>query len=176
MKQIIRQGVFESNSSSSHSISIMTAPQTVQIPNKIHFSIHTYNHHADDDMCTVEGRANYLYSIAMWQEEEERFKKVIRRLLGDKVELIFDDEPDWWGEDGDDWNDRWDLINHQASEEALQLFGRVMVDDTLLLNYLFDDKTEVEICGDWAIQGVTGGINRMVFGYIKAQEGEWEDE
>ena len=175
MKQIIRQGVFESNSSSSHSISIMATPQTVQIPNKIHFRIHTYNHYADDNMNTVEGRANYLYSIAMWREEENRFKKVIRRLLDDRVELIFEGAPDWWRED-DDWNERWDLINHQASEEALQLFGRVMADDTLLLNYLFDDKTEVEICGDWAIQGVTGGSDRAVFGYTTEQVEEWEDE
>lgn len=179
MKKIIRQGVFESNSSSSHSISIMRMPQEVELPKTIHFAIHTFHHYPydGDDMDKLSGRANYLYSIAVWREDEKEFKKHMRRLLGDKIKLVFGRKPKWWNEDDDDdWNYAWDLINCNAREEAMTLYSEVMSDDVLMMNYLFDDKTEVEICGDWMIKGVTDDEDRWFTGYGKKQVEAWDDE
>lgn len=179
MKKIVRQKVFETNSSSSHSISIVRTLQEFELPKTIHFAIHTFSHYPydGDDMSSLEGRANYLYSIAVWQEDEKEFKKHMKRLLGDKVKLVFGRKPRWWQEDeDDDWNYAWDLINHHAREEAMTLYSEVMNDDALMMNYLFDDKTEVEICGDWMIKGVADDEDRLVIGYGKKRVEEWEDE
>ena len=173
MKNIIRRNTFETNSSSSHSISIVTTKQDLKLPKKIRFRIHEFNNYPEDDfMGEMSGRANYLYSISVYLDEQEEFVERMTNLLGDKVKLYFAPTPNWWEDDYEDF--RWCLINHQACEEARKLFDTVMVDDTLLMNYLFDDKTDIEICGDWAIKGVVDDDDRLVIGYGKKKVEEWE--
>lgn len=176
MKKIIRRNTFETNSSSSHSISIVKNEQELQFPKKIRFKIHSFNHYPEDGdyMDEMSGRANYLYSIAVYLDEHEEFQERITKLLGDKVKLYFDPTPNWWEDEFDDL--RWTLINHQAQDEARELFEKIMEDDVLLLNYLFDDKTDIEICGDWAIKGVKDDDDRLVFGYGKKKVEEWDNE
>ncbi len=181
MKKIIRKGVFESNSSSSHSISIMNEPQEWTLPRVLHFRIHTFHNFPEDDdwMGEVSGRANYIYSIATARELREEFIERVKTLLKDKnIKLIFDNEPKWWQDEYEttQWDCRWDLINHQAYDVSNKLFNAVMEDDTLLMNYLFDDKTDIEICGDWMIQGVEDGEDRWIAGYGRKQVEEWDNE
>lgn len=169
MKRIVRRNTFETNSSSSHSISIVTSKQDLELPKKIRFKIHEFNDYPEDndDMSSMEGRANYLYSISVCLDEHEEFVERITNLLGDKIKLYFVDPPKWQDDDYDDI--RWCLINHQARGEARELFDTVMINDTLLMNYLFDDKTDIEICGDWAINGVEDNEDRLVIGYGKKE-------
>jgi hypothetical protein len=173
MKKIIRQGVFESNSSSSHSISIVQTKQEFELPKTLHFAIHSFHDYPEDGdwMDELSGRANYLYSISYYLEEEERFKKHMKKLLGDKVNLVFGRTPKYWEEDDD--YPAWHLINHQVREEVGSLFYKVMHDDVLLMNYLFDDKTDIEICSDGAIKGVKDDEGRLVIGYGRKRVEEW---
>lgn len=175
MKKIIRRSVFESNSSSSHSISIVQAKQEFELPKTLHFAIHSFHDYPEDGdwMDELSGRANYLYSIAYYLEKEKEFKKHIKQLLGGKVKLVFGIKPRWWKEED---YDGWNLINHQVRDEVQTLFSEVMSDDVLLMNYLFDDKTDIEICSDGSIQGVKDDEGRLVIGYGKKQVGEWENE
>lgn len=172
MKRIIREGVFESNSSSSHSISVVTKKQKFELPKKLTFEVHEFNNcpEDDDDMDTVEGRANYLYAAAISFDQRKEFKKRVKKLLGEKIELKFKKIPKWMKEEG-----YCNLINHQALDEAEALLNVCMDKDKILMNYLFDDKTEIEICGDWAMKGVTSGEDRLVFGYTKEDVRKWEN-
>ena len=171
MKRIIREGVFESNSSSSHSISIVTKKQKFDLPKKLTFEVHEFHNHPedDDDMDTVEGKANYLYAAAISFDRRKEFKKRVKKLLGEKIELKFKKVPKWMKEE------HWLLINHEALPEAEALLDTCMNKDKILMNYLFDDKTEVEICGDWAVKGVTSGEDRLVFGCTKEDVRRWEN-
>lgn len=156
MKKIIRRRVFESNSSSSHSVSIMREPQEVQIPDKIHFEVHQFHDYPwdDDYMDELSGRANYLYACALQTGAEEMLKQTLHKLLPN-TELIFD-----LNVYGNEWCY---LINHQAYETAKALVIELLGDKGLLLNYLFDDKTDIAIAGDWVGAAAKQGKDRIYF-------------
>ena len=156
MKKIIRRGVFESNSSSSHSISIVMEPQEVKIPKKIHFRVHQFHDYPwdDDYMDEMSGRANYLYACAIQHEEEDLFKAVLRAMLP-KTILIFDEldiEDDWCY-----------LINHQAYDTSGRLYRTLMENKELMFNYLFDDQTDVVITSDSSDAEAKRGKDRVYF-------------
>ena len=169
MKRIIREGVFESNSSSSHSISIMKEPQEYVYPEEIHFEIHEFHDYPwdDDDMSSLEGRANYLYACAIAHKMENEFKKIMNEMLP-STRLIFDNLETYDDEDDDFWS-RY-LINQAVYEDVGDLLYVLMQDEILLLNYLLDDTTEVALGRDGS-EWVTGGEDRFVIGNTEEREG-----
>ncbi|MCR1959859.1 hypothetical protein CWE04_11440 [Thomasclavelia cocleata] len=160
MKRIIRKNTFETNSSSSHSFSICIKDKKISHPKEINFEAHEFHNYPfdGDDMSSMQGRANYLYSIAIQCFMENKLKEALQKALPN-TKLKFEHE---YREIKNTY-----LINHQAQYAGSDLLDRVLEDSVLLINYLLDDKTDVLITGDYDYSGVTGGNDRFVIGDVK---------
>lgn len=160
MKRIIRKNTFETNSSSSHSFSICIKDKKISHPKEINFEAHEFHDYPfdGDDMSSMQGRANYLYSIAIQRFMENKLKEALQKALPN-TKLKFEHE-------SREIKNTY-LINHQAQYEASDILDKVLEDSTLLTNYLLDDETEVLITSDWDDSGVTGRDGRFVIGNVE---------
>lgn len=159
MKRIIRKNTFETNSSSSHSFSICIKDKKISHPKDINFEAHEFHNYPvdGDNMSSIQGRANYLYSIAVQRFKEDELKEALQKALPN-TKLKFEHE---YREIENTY-----LINHQAQYEASGLLDKVLEDSVLLINYLLDDETEILITGDYDYSCVTGGDDRFAMGTI----------
>lgn len=142
MKRVIRNKVFETNSSSSHSFSIMKKRvDDLTPPKTIYFELHVFSWYPEDcdRMDTLQGRANYLYACAVTFDKIEELKNALKQTLKDTnfVFEVFDKEEQWCS-----------YIDHQSQEQACELLNLLIDDSDLLWNYLLDDNTIVNVVGD----------------------------
>lgn len=130
MKQI-RRNVFETNSSSTHSICISKKPVT--IGKCIHFSIGEYGWEND---CV--STASYLYTAILEQDNCDELLDKLKRIL-DKYSIEYNfDEPIYHVcDDGYKWLE-YGYIDH--SYELREFLSIILSDEDMLMRYLFGDS------------------------------------
>lgn len=134
-KMTIRNNVFETNSSSTHSMCIvhdnLDAKQLKKIQKNVVFKAEYFGWE-NNFINSVEGKASYLFSIAstISPSEREDFKNRVFEWLGEiGVEATFIDSNDSY------------LVDHY--DGALDFYNYVMHTKNHLIRYLFSDKSFV---------------------------------
>jgi len=152
MKRQIRQRVFETNSSSTHSICITKNPVTLlPIPECLNFEFDSYGWE-ENKLTSIKEKTRYLYTCIGYLGSEQKIKKVlqfivktlkkhgVKQIYFDHFELCFYcDSKDkitgyiYPGNDG--YVDRGD--------EAIEFVEDVCSDENKLINFLFSDQSFV---------------------------------
>lgn len=130
MKQI-RRGVFETNSSSTHSICISKEPVT--IGKHIHFGIGEYGWEND----CVDDTASYLYTAILCMHDSDELLEELKNIL-DKHSIEYEfEEPSYYPDDPEDEYKylRYGYIDH--AYEARDFIDAVLSDEDMLMRYLF---------------------------------------
>lgn len=124
----IRTCVFETNSSSTHSICV-AKNQTLTFPKQVEFELGEFGW-GESTLSCISSKASYLYTgIVYMGHEVEKSLDIIKSVLNDKgVESIFQPESGGYIDHGSDLED---FINDLLS------------DPDKLLNYLFSDLSFV---------------------------------
>jgi hypothetical protein len=135
MKRQIRSSVFETNSSSTHSIAISKAP--VVIGKSIHFSIGEFGWEND-----TANTADYLYTAILYVYSSEVAEEKIEHLkrILDKYDVSYQfEEPKYWiGSSGCAYLDN-GYIDH--GDELTEFLEAIFSNEDLLMRYLFGDST-----------------------------------
>lgn len=133
MKRQIRSSVFETNSSSTHSIAISKKP--VVIGKYIRFCIGEFGWEND-----CADTADYLYTAILEQDEHDELLDKLKKIL-DKYSIEYKfDTPKW--HKSSNGTDKWlgyGYIDH--SYELREFLDTVLSDEDLLMRYLFGDST-----------------------------------
>lgn len=130
MKKQIRRGVFETNSSSVHSISISKEPAT--IGKSIYFGIGEFGW--EDG---VASPAAYLYTAILCQDDYEDYLDKLKEFL-DKNHIQYGfEKPKWCEYNGVMYLDE-GHIDH--GDELREFLDAVLNDDDMLTRYLFGDS------------------------------------
>lgn len=143
MKQQIRRGLFETNSSSTHSIVIGNNGQDIyaNLPERVEFrgGEFGWEHELYYDM---QSKANYLYTSIVWCEHDtnEAVNKIRNILSKWNIEVDFEE----LNEKGD--FKRFAYVDH--GYENNDLVQKLCNDETLLMNYLFSDNSYIETGND----------------------------
>lgn len=127
MKRQIRRGVFETNSSSTHSICISKAP--VKIGKDIYFGIGEYGW---ENSCV--GIVNYLYTAILSMDDSKELLKRLKNIL-DKHSIEYEFEEPVYYDYGYLKNG---YIDH--SEDTREFIDAVLVDEDMLMRCLFGDS------------------------------------
>lgn len=132
MKRQIRNSVFETNSSSTHSIAISKAP--VVADKYIHFGIGEFGWEND---CV--DTADYLYTAILEQNEAEELLGKLKEILNShSIEYEFE-EPNY--ETSSDGKYKWLADGHiDHSSETREFIFAVLDDEDLLMRCLFGDS------------------------------------
>lgn len=132
MKRQIRNSVFETNSSSTHSIAISKKP--VVIGKSIHFGIGEFGWEND---CV--DTADYLYTAILEQDERDELLEQLKNILdGYSIEYKFDKPRYHKSSNGiDKWLDN-GYIDH--SYELREFLNAILSNEDLLMRYLFGDS------------------------------------
>ena len=121
----IRKNVFETNSSSTHSICISKKHVSVPKGTTVNFYAGEYGWSED----TVYDTASYLYTAILVQEDrkEELLDKLESMLSKHDIKCVFNPPMS-----------RWYYIDH--GYETYDFVDAILADDDLLLQYLFGDS------------------------------------
>lgn len=132
MKRQIRSSVFETNSSSTHSIAISKSPAV--IGKRIYFGIGEYGWEND-----TADTADYLYTAILEQDDWIDLLDRLKEIL-DKHSIKYKfKEPRWRkSEDGNYTWLEYGYIDH--SGEARELIFALLDNEDLLMRYLFGDS------------------------------------
>lgn len=138
MKQI-RKGVFETNSSSTHSICIAKNVE-LTIPKSLHFSFGEFGWEIDT-LYSVGEKASYLYTGLMANRRDEDFENIMLVLKNKGIDVTAD-EPiykkyTYDGSDGGEYIDNGGYVDH--SYEMGDFLNAICEDESKLMNYLFSE-------------------------------------
>jgi hypothetical protein len=136
MKRQIRSSVFETNSSSTHSIAISKAP-VIAYGKYIYFGIGEYGWENG-----TANTANYLYTAILYVYSSEVAEEKIEHLkrILDKYDISYEfEEPEYWiSSDGSAYLDN-GYIDHGC--ELTDFLEAVLSNEDLLMRYLFGNST-----------------------------------
>ena len=132
MKRQIRNSVFETNSSSTHSIAISKKP--VVIGKYIHFNIGEFGWEND---CV--DTADYLYTAILEQNESDELIEQLKEILDNHSIKYTFEEPKYrtFSNGKYKWLD-YGYVDH--SYETREFIFAVLNDEDLLMRYLFGDS------------------------------------
>lgn len=153
MKKQIRQGVFETNSSSTHSICIAKKSELI-IPEKLHFEFGEFGWGYSTLKSTQE-KASYLYTGLMDNDRGNDFARILDILKQKEIEVTFDEQGDNNG-----------YVDH--SDELGEFHNAIMDDVTKLMRFLFspfsfiitgndNDDTDIDIKVSYEYDGYYKG-------------------
>ena len=150
MKRQIRQGVFETNSSSVHAICISLVDEPLRIPEKIEFSCDDFGWEYDK-LTSITEKARYLYTCIPYLNDFDKIKGcfnfIYHTLRKAGVEDVYFEAYELtvstWNEadvnlyikpkDG--------YVDHGS--ETKEFVEAVCTDENKLLNYLFSNKSYI---------------------------------
>lgn len=130
MKQI-RRGVFETNSSSTHSICISKAPVTAG--KYISFGIGEYGWEND---CV--DTTDYLYTAILEQPDRDELLERLKNILDDNHIVYEFEEPKYWISDNGDKYLEEGYIDHSC--ETREFINAVLSDTDMLMRCLFGNS------------------------------------
>ena len=155
----IRRNVFETNSSSSHSIVVMKeAPARDKLTDMMDwFFSQRELHFYEDDLSF--GRAPFdvlddwygrlRYALALFAYDDvmrDRITEILRKRLPNFEEFVFPQEP-WYNEDEDDTE--YQYFYGSVDHQSMDLLSKFLTDhDISLEDFIFDDRYIVIIDGD----------------------------
>ena len=134
MKRQIRQGVFETNSSSTHAICISKDRIYGNLPKHVDFEHGKFGWECRkyDD---VNSKASYLYQAICdmyeYDEKDEKLEHIKNVLNSHGIACIFNDSS------AKVWNDG--CIDHVGQDDMPEWLESMMNDEDALLTYLFGD-------------------------------------
>lgn len=162
MKQI-RKGVFETNSSSTHSICIAKDVE-LTIPKSLHFSFGEFGWE-HDTLKSIGEKASYLYTGLNAQERTEDIENIFKILRGKGIEVTSKEEiieyKSYKNSDGE-------LVKYKSSEnggyidhsDRLTTFLNAICDDKKkLMNYLFSDFSFIITGNDNSENDISINVN-----------------
>lgn len=131
MKRQIRNSVFETNSSSTHSIAISKKP--VVIGKSIHFGIGEFGWENDH-----VGTIDYLYTAILEQHDSDCLLDRLKAILDSySIEYEFEEPKYWVADSGNKYLDE-GYIDH--SNETREFINAVLSDEDMLMRCLFGDS------------------------------------
>jgi len=128
-----RQNVFETNSSSTHSICIAQNTE-VTLPESVHFEFGEFGWE-NDTLSSVTEKASYLYTGMVANDKLEEFN-MMTKMLSDKGIRVSAQEK---AEGGSYWDQGY--VDH--SGDLVDFLDRVIENEDALINYLFSDLSFV---------------------------------
>ena len=132
MKRQIRSNVFETNSSSTHSIAISKKPVT--IGKYIYFGIGEFGWEND---CV--NTANYLYTAILEQDKADELLAQLKSILDNySIEYEFEEPKYMIGMSGYKWLD-YGYVDH--SNELREFLDAIFSNEDLLMRYLFGNSS-----------------------------------
>lgn len=135
MKVSIRQNVFETNSSSVHSICISKKPIKEITKGEIHFFLGEFGWEFDK-----VNKYDYLYTAIMLSDKHETYMNKLRAVLEEyNVKYIFE-RPRYSGSGDYAYLDNGSIDHSWDTEEFLEA---IFSDVDMLLRYLFNDDSAV---------------------------------
>jgi len=133
----IRKGVFETNSSSTHSICIAKDAE-LTIPKSLHFDFGEFGWEYDT-LSDVYTKASYLYTGLMGNGRKDDFDNVVSILEGKGIEVSAEQpiykKYTYEGNDGGEYIDNGGYVDH--SDELKPFLDAICSDENKLMNYLF---------------------------------------
>lgn len=122
MKQV-RQGVFETNSSSTHSICI-AKNATLELPKELHFNLGEFGWECGT-LGDLHTKASYLYTGFENNGRMDDFNKIVQLLAakGIEVTVVPKEEGDWY------------YVDH--ADELGEFLDAICADENKLINFLF---------------------------------------
>ena len=148
MKRQIRQSCFETNSSSTHAICI--APSSIQynIPSSVEFGFGEFGW-SFDKLSSRQERANYLYTCLAYVEDWNKIKEYLN-FIADTLhrngvtDITFENfEISIYDEYGTIYSyirpTDYSYVDH--GDDALDFVNAVCTNESLLLDYLFSDRS-----------------------------------
>jgi hypothetical protein len=162
MKTQIRQGVFETNSSSTHAISVAGYyPEdwniSYKVPDKVHFDLSQEFGWEIETYEDTESKASYLWLIicSMYDDYEdidklkatkEHLENVLRNAGVQEVTFDMGSYKESWRNDGSLYLDYPGYVDH--CYEAHDFAKALLDNDEMLLAYLFDSESCVATGND----------------------------
>ena len=151
MKTIkIRHNVFETNSSSTHSICI-AKDATLTIKTALHFTSGEFGWE-HDTLKSVHEKASYLFTGFYANGREDDFKKLIELLISKGIDATYDDECDGY-------------IDH--SNELHIFLNAICSSEDKLMSYLFSDLSFIITGNDNSDTDVSINVFYPHYNYYK---------
>ena len=167
----IRQGVFETNSSSTHSICIAKEAE-LTIPKSLHFEFGEFGWEYDTLYSAYE-KASYLYTGLIANNRKDDADKIIH-LLKEKGINVTAEEPIFTNKSYTDSNGK--LVEYKFGEnigyvdhsnELEDFLNAVCKDESKLMRYLFSDLSFIITGNDNGDDDVTINVNYAFDKYYK---------
>lgn len=167
MKKQIRQGVFETNSSSTHSICIAKNTE-LNIPKSLHFQFGEFGWECDI-LHSVGEKASYLYTGLIANNRKGDFDRIIQ-FLKDKGIEVTAEEPiykkfTYEGNDGGEYAENGGYVDH--SDEMAEFLDAVCQDEGQLMRYLFSNLSFIITGNDNDDEDVSIDVSYEYDGYYK---------
>lgn len=161
-----RVGVFETNSSSTHSICIAKDAE-LNIPKSLHFSFGEFGWECDT-LSDMHTKASYLYTGMMANGRKNDFDKIVSFLSGKQIEIT-SEEPiykkyTYEGSDGE-YIDNGGYVDH--SDELTVFLDAICKDNEKLMRFLFSDLSFIITGNDNDDEDVNIGITYAHDEYYK---------
>ena len=126
MKKQIRQGVFETNSSSTHSICIAKEAELI-IPKELHFEFGEFGWEFRT-LQSVEEKASYLYTGLKDNDRLDDFNNIVETLKNKGIEVTFEEQTG---------KNSWDNGYIDHSDELGKFLNDICIDSEKLMKFLF---------------------------------------
>jgi hypothetical protein len=163
MRQI-RKGVFETNSSSTHSICIAKDVE-ITLPESIYFGFGEFGWE-HDTLSSVSKKASYIYTGFINNNREEDFNKIIEMLKSNNIEVECE-EPQYSNSSSGEYRYivNGGYVDHGS--ELNDLLDDLLNDELKLLSYLFSDLSYIITGNDNSDGDVSIDVKYPHFEYYK---------
>lgn len=171
MKKQIRQGVFETNSSSTHSICIAKDAQ-LELPKELHFEFGQFGWE-ESTLDSLQEKASYLYTGLIANERHDDVAKMIQ-ILKDKGIEVTAEEPEY--ENKSYTNSEGKLVEYRSadnigyvdhSDDMTEFLNAVMEDEGKLMRFLFTPLSFIKTGNDNDESDINFSVNYEYDEYYK---------